>query len=265
MSRSPSSPTASPWLLPALIATFSASPIPALTGEFREFTNHAGQKLRAAIVSATEQEVTLKREDGSQITGGISFFSAADQSHIEDWRKANPAQQAYDFSIDASRQRVGRTKTNEGNLIVVYETWKFSIKVENRSKAGSAGAPVEGLELAYNLSKTAKSKAVQSAMLHDDLVPAGGLLIKAGTVNVGTIEYLRSKTVETDTIAVNHSELAPGWYYTDGSRDEHNDTLEGITVQLRKDGKVIAQKTLGSKAATGAKWIEPGASAAPKR
>ncbi len=226
--------------------------------EYREFTNHSGQKMRAAIVSATEAEVTLKRENGTQVTGGISFFSAEDQSHIAEWRKANPSQQTYDFDIQAERKRVDRRKTTEDTLIVVYETWKFVIKVENRSKSGNAGTPVEGIEVFYNLSKTAKSRARQAGELHQGLIPAGGLLVRAGRMDLGTVEYLKSKTAETDLIPISQSELAPGWYYADGSRDEHIDTLEGLSVQIRKDGKVIAEKSFGTKAAASAKWVDPG-------
>ncbi len=245
-------------LLLILAAGLSFASAVARAETFRDFTNHSGQKMRATIVSATETEVTLKREDGTQITGGISFFSAEDQTHIAEWRKANPVPYAYDFDIQATRQRVERRKSTEGNLIAVYETWKFSIKVENRSKTGNAGTAVEGIEVFYNLSKTAKSRARQARELHQGLIPAGGMLVKVGRADLGTIEYLKSKTVETEIIPVNHSELAPGWYYADGSKDEHNDVLEGISIQIRKDGKVIAEKALGTKTVTNAKWVNPG-------
>ncbi len=258
MNGSPRPPKPFRLLLPALVVAVSVCPVAKAAEDFREFTNQSGQKMRAAIVSATETEVTLKREDGAQITGGISFFSAEDQARIAEWRKANPVQYAYDFDIQATRQRVNRNKSTEGNLIAVYETWKFTIKVENRSKSGNAGTTVEGIEIFYNLSKTAKSRARQARELHQGLVPAGGMLVKVGNVDLGTVEYLKSKTVETEAIPINHSELAPGWYYADGSKDEHNDVLEGITIQIRKDGKVIAEKAIGTKAATDAKWVDPG-------
>lgn len=231
---------------------------------YRDFTSQAGKTLRATIVSATDSDVTLKREDGGEITGGISFFSPADQEFIANWRKANPAKQNYDFTIESSRQRVGRTKATEGNLIVVYETWKFTIKIENRTKSGNVGVPLEGLKVAYNIHKTAKARAREARSQNDALTPAGSLLVKADMLDPGKIDYLKTVQLETDTIPINASELAPGWYYADGSKDEHNDELEGITVKILKDDQVIAEKSFGSKASAEAKWVGPGGAAAPK-
>lgn len=252
-------------LLPTLALALSFCPTASRSETYREFTNHSGQKLRAVIVSSSDTEVTLKREDGRLVTGGITFFSKADQTHIEEWRKANPAQYTYDFDIKPTRQRVDREKSREGNLLVVNETWKFTIEVENRSKAGTSGVTLEGIEVHYNLFKTAKSKARQAREMNRELAPAGGMLVKVGKVDLGSIEYLRSKTVETDIIPVNHSELAPGWYYADGTKDESNDDLEGISIQIRKDGKVIAEKVLGAKALETAKWVDSGGGSQRRR
>ena len=108
--RFPASPRLRPprVLLPFLALALAFSPTMLRSETYREFTNHSGQKLRAVIVSATDTEVTLKREDGGLVTGGISFFSSSDQTHIAKWREANPEQNAYDFDIKATRQRVVR-------------------------------------------------------------------------------------------------------------------------------------------------------------
>lgn len=241
-----------------------AMTIPMSAEEYRDFTSQAGKTLRATIVSATESDVTLKREDGGQITGGVAFFSPSDQEFIANWRKANPSKQAYDFTIETSRQRVDRTKASEGNLNVVYETWKFLIKIENRTKSGNSGVSLEGLKVAYNIHKTAKARAREARSQNEALTPAGSLLVKADVIDLGKIDYLKTMQVETDTVPVNASELAPGWYYADGSKDEHNDELEGITVKILKDDQVIAEKSFGSKASAEAKWVGPGGTAAPK-
>ncbi len=256
--RFPASPRLRPprVLLPFLALALAFCPTMLRSETYREFTNHSGQKLRAVIVSATDTEVTLKREDGGLVTGGISFFSSSDQTHIAKWREANPEQYTYDFDIKATRQRVDREKSRERNLLLLHETWKFTIAVENRSKAGTSGVSLEGIEIHYNLFKTAKSKARVANEMNRDLARSGGMLVKVGKVDLGLIEYLKSKTVETDVIPVNHSELAPGWYYADGSKDENNDDLEGISIQIRKDGKVIAEKVFGSKAVETAKWVD---------
>ncbi len=225
--------------------------------EFREFTNSSGKTIKAVVISATATDVTLKMEDGRQLTGGVAFFSESDRQFIETWRKANPAKIAYDFEVTLTKDRAERRKTTEGNKIVVYESWKYGITVENKSKSGSSGVTASGLELRYNISKTAKADASQANELNQGLIPAGGLLIKAGSAKLGNLEYLRSVDIETEAIPVSFSELAPGWYYADGSKDEKNDELEGIWVQIVEGDSVLFEKKLGSKAAENAKWVSP--------
>lgn len=246
-----------PCLTISILTTLSIIPSQSVAEDFREFTNTGGQTMKAIIISATDTDVTLKREDGREVSGGIRFFSEADQSHIAEWRKANPAQITYDFAIQFTRERTDRTKSVEGHLNVVYESWKYKIKLENRSKAGGAGIPVSGISLLYNLSKTPKSRARDSSSQNNNLRSAGGLLVQTGKIDLGTLEYLRVKEFETETIPINHSELAPGWYYADGGKDESNDELEGISIQLVKDGKIVAEQKNGSKQATETKWIAP--------
>lgn len=225
--------------------------------EFREFTNSAGKTIKASVIAATASDVTLKMEDGRQMTGGVSFFSKGDQEYIEAWREANPSKVAYNFEVTLSRDRAERRKATEGNKIIVYETWKYKVEVENKSKSGSAGVTASGLELRYNIAKTAKAIAMQASALNEGLIPSGALLVKAGSAKLGDIEYLRSVKIETDAVPVTYSELAPGWYYSDGTKDEQNDELEGIWIQIVEGDKVIYEKKLGSKVAADAKWVAP--------
>ncbi len=246
------------------IAIFAASlliPVFFLTtlraDEFREFTNSAGKTIKASVIAATATDVTLKMEDGRQMTGGVSFFSEGDREYIESWRKANPSKIAYDFEVTVSKSREERRKATEGSMNIVYETWKYEVKVENRSRSGATGVTTSGLELRYNIAKTAKAKADQANTLNQSLAPSGPLLVKAGSAKLGEIEYLRSVQIETDTVPITLSELAPGWYFADGSKDQNDDELEGIWVQIVEGDTVVFEKKLGSKAAADGKWVAP--------
>ena len=66
-----------------------------------------------------------------------------------------------------------------------------------------------------------------------------------------------SVSIETELIPITHSELAPGWYYADGTKDQHNDELEGIWIQIVEGDTVLFEKKLGSKAAAEAIWVAP--------
>jgi len=228
--------------------------------ETREFTNSAGSKINATILAATESDVTLKLADGREITGGINFFSREDQDYISKWRELHPVEYSYDFEVDFTRDRTKRNKRSEGSTIVVYEDWRYKVKIENRSKSGNDGADVSGLELHYNIVKTARANAAEARSLHQGMVANRQNLIRAGKIELGKIGYLKETEVLTETVPINESELAPGWYYADGSKDEKSDDLEGIEVRIVKDGKVVFEEKSGSKDVQSGKWIAPGGS-----
>lgn len=229
----------------------------AFGAEFREFKNTSGQSIQGKITSATDTEVTLQLSDGREITGGINYFSPGDQKFIAEWKKKHPAQIDYDFGVDFSRERTDRNEKREGNIEVTYEDWIYNITVENRSKDGNTGAAVSGLELQYNLIKTAKAKAREASYLHSDMSPSKGKMVKPGKVSLETMKYLDETKVSTEVIPITASELAPGWYYADGTKDEQNDEFEGIWIQIYKDGRKVYEAKHGTKEAELTKWVPP--------
>lgn len=76
------------------VTVFSSLCISALiaedAGEFRTFTNAQGQTLRARIVSASESDVTIRREDGKEFTMPLSRLSASDREFVASWSKTEP-------------------------------------------------------------------------------------------------------------------------------------------------------------------------------
>ncbi|MEM9017667.1 MAG: C-type lectin domain-containing protein [Verrucomicrobiota bacterium] len=235
-----------------------ASPLAAQAEEIRVFTNSSGKTIRGSIVTATSEEVTIKLESGQTISGGVTFFSEMDQKFIQEWVKKNPTPVSYDFDVDMSRERTDRNKkTEDGNTIVTYENWRYKLTLENRSKIGNNGSDVDGLELHYNIVKVAKANANEARYLHKDMRSSGGFLTKSGKIKLPALEYLREKEFTTETIPINQSELAPGWYYTDGSKDEKEDEFEGIWVKIVKDNEPVFEKKLGNKGLEKAKWVNP--------
>ncbi|MDF1659720.1 MAG: hypothetical protein P1U58_19045 [Verrucomicrobiales bacterium] len=225
--------------------------------EFREFTNTAGSKLQGKVISATDSEVTLKLADGREISGGINFFSKADQDYIGKWLKENPVQIDYDFDVSLSRSRKNKREVNEGSIVSNYEDWEYKITLENRSKNGTTGTEVGGLVLHYNLVKTAKSKGREANQLNRALKPSGRLRVKPGTVMIPDLKYLEDTDLVTKTIPINLSELAPGYYYPDGTKDEQNDDFEGIVIKIMSKGKAVFETTHGSNAVENMKWMAP--------
>lgn len=225
--------------------------------QVRNFSNKSGKVIKASIVSATADEVTLKMENGRTITGGVNFFSPEDQKYIKAWAKKNPIQIKYEFDIKASRSRTDRDKVSEGSTNVVYETWIYKITLENRSRAGQKGSPVSGLTLHYNIALMPKANAEKSRYLLKGAASSGRYAIKKGKVSLGTMPYLKRGEYSTDTFPINNSELAPGWYYADGTKDEKEDDLEGIIIKIMKGKDVVFEKSIGSKVLENLKWSAP--------
>ena len=59
--------------------------LPILEEPLRIFTNKAGRKIEARIVSSEGEKVTIARKDGKSFTIAISSLSEADQNYILTW------------------------------------------------------------------------------------------------------------------------------------------------------------------------------------
>src|SRR5688572_23208601 len=55
---------------------------PLAAGEYREFTDKSGRKVRAELVGVEGEKVTLRTDDGRKATLELSRLSAADQEYV---------------------------------------------------------------------------------------------------------------------------------------------------------------------------------------
>lgn len=93
-------------------------------GEYRTFTSTQGQSLKAKIVSATEADVKIVREDGKEFTMPLTRLSAADQEFIKGWRDAQPSEPSgsapaaveSDVSLEKINETIGYPLFADGNL-----------------------------------------------------------------------------------------------------------------------------------------------------
>ncbi len=213
--------------------------------DFREFTSHDGKTIRAEIVSASETEVKLRMEDGREINGGISFFSDSDQAFINKWREANFD---YRFEVDFTKKRNKRDKVQEGGSTeVVYEEWYFDVSVENATQTDLSNVEAQYkvyLSFAANADKRAKQP----------LKSEGKYRVLSGKAAIPKIERLRSVNFSTTPFQIAHSELLPGWYYANGSKDEKHDDIEGLWVRIMHNGKMVHEYKSSGQALQSAKW-----------
>jgi hypothetical protein len=224
--------------------------------EKRKFTNSSGKEISASIVSASDTDVTLQLENGKTITAGLNFFSKPDQDYVKSWAAKNPAETKYSFDVKTTRNQSGRDKSTRSNTIYLREDWIYKMLLENRSKVGNKGVAVSGATLEYNIFVTPKVETMKSSS-DDDITLSGRCRVQKGKITLPDIAYLGKAEFSSVKFPINHSELAPGWYYTDGSKDERKDDLEGIWIQVVKGKEILFEKKIGTKELDSVKWSAP--------
>ncbi len=225
--------------------------------QIRKFTSTTGKEINASIVAATDSDVTLKLDNGKTTTGGIKFFSASDQEYIRTWVAQNPQEKKFGFEIKVTKERTGRDKSNSGNHIYTNENWVYKIQIENKSKSGNTGTPVSGATLEYNVLVSPKARMSVESSSPKDLTSSGRYRVLKGKISLPEIAYLGKSEHTTAVFPLNQSELAPGWYYTDGTKDEKKDDLEGILIQIVKETEILAEKKIGTQDLESARWTAP--------
>ena len=177
------------FLFSVILATVLI-PLTSYSQTLREFSNTSGKVIRASIVSATDEEVTLKLENGNVITGGVAFFSKKDQEYIKSWAKKNPTPIRYEFTIQTTKGRTNRDKNTRGTIHVTYEDWVYKIQIENRSKKGNSGTSIKGLQLQYNVVLSPQVRSQRSSGSQKPLQLSGRYHIKKGNLSVPAMDYL---------------------------------------------------------------------------
>lgn len=238
------------------IATISIGNVYSQTaGETRKFTSTSGKIITGKIVSGDSESVTLQLEAGNTITGGIQFFSGPDREYINNWIRKNPAPVKFQFEAKVTKRRSDRKEVQEGSVIVTYETWKYMLEIENRSRTTTKGAQLDNVEVHYNIFKQSKADANRSSSQKSGR--SGKYEVITGKSTIGSMAYLDKKQLETKKFQVNESELAPGYYYSNGSKDNKKDDLEGIICKVIVDGKVVFEDKSGSRDLDTVRWVKP--------
>lgn len=211
------SPTLSTALgLAALLLPLAAQAEP------RTFTSTDGRSVEAEIVSGDAQTVTLKLANGQTLTTTLDRFSPADRKFISTWVKANPVKINYSFQVSYTKDKTGSTKQKNGSVSVTVENWLCRIKVANRS-----GQDLEKLELDYTIfyEQMSDGRPVLRSSRDKIVLPS--------------IRSNEELTTETKEIKLASTQLDGGFYYTDGSRARQKDTLAGLSLRFRHEGKEI--------------------------
>lgn len=217
--------------------------------EVRSFSSPDGKTIKAQILGATESAVKLKLDGGRELDAAITAFSKADQDYIAEWRATNKPAVKYGFDVQYKRKRTEKEKRNEGAVVVTYEKWLYEVTVENESDSD-----LSGLELHYKIYKSAKADASEAMYRGEGLTREGDYLVMKGKVDLGTLQRLKSSTVQTGGIPLSQSQLDGNFYYIDGDKSNKKDELDGAWFKIFHDGKEVHEVKSSHAAVKNAKW-----------
>lgn len=233
---------------------------------YHQFSDKKGQKVSALVlgVSADNQKMKIRREDGQEFEMVINLLSLDDQQYLKDWMKTRPLAQtappvksAFRLQTVITRQ-AGATEKHAGESRNMEEKANFfRVVVRNLSRE-----TLEGAELAYAvvwddraiIYKTSEGQWTYTYPDEDEPVR-----VKIeGVLPLGPLRFNGEASLET----------APGnidTVFLDGSEVYRQDEMIGIKVRVRaKDGTVIHEADYGSASIASMGWDEIEALTAPQ-
>ncbi len=206
---------------------FSLAVLATMTAKLcaREFTDLQGRKLDAEIVSATNEQVTLKRTaDGRAVTSNVSIFSAEDQKFIRDYAVANVK---YSFEVRYTKKKRDEKKIDSGGSQGTLERWFYSLSFRNLSAMDAEGVSVD---YAIYMKEAAADGRTPPRM------------VESGTEKLQDVRKNATGMMETKAVEIIRLRPKPGYYFTSGEGGK-SDQLAGFSLKFMKDGKEIFSYT----------------------
>lgn len=114
-------------------------------GQFHEFTDKKGQKIRAALLDVSEdlQTMEIRREDGAEFESVINVLSLDDQQYIKDWLANRPENVDFRLEIAIAKKPVGSETADYSSLQLETKSTNYEIKVKNLSRETLESARLE--------------------------------------------------------------------------------------------------------------------------
>lgn len=211
--------------------------------ELRTFTDLEGRTLRAEIVSATDRDVKIRRDDGMVFEVPVMTFTLADRKYIEAWRKEQSSQTALPLRI---RLEVSQTKKTVGRSEDLSSTTKmveagYRILIKNESSA-----PMDGLRIEYRV-----FKFEDRVGLSDSKRPLGKI---SGKIDKVSVPRFGQNEFTTKPVKLTVDQLKPEWSYVGGYDPRTADSLAGIWLRLIDSKDQVVHEYASSDKLTAEGW-----------
>lgn len=187
----------------------------------REFTDLQGRKIDAEIISATNEQVTLKRTaDGRALTANVSIFSAEDQNFIREYAAANVK---YSFEVRHTKKKKDESKVDQGGVQGTLENWYYLLTFRNLSVVDAEGVTVNYAIYMKEAAENGRTPPREVA---------------SGTEKLETVRKNATGMIETKTVPIVRVRPKAGYVFRSGEGGK-SDQLAGFALKFMKDGKEI--------------------------
>lgn len=214
-------------------------PLFAQDSDWRTVTDNQGRSIRAQLISANDEEVTVKREDGQSFTLKIGTLSEADQKAVRAFASKPQPIGPNDLKLGLSR---GKLDTNtekktitliDGTIVkdgmtIITEKWGYNITLDNKSPN-----PLSGLRAEYRLFATIDS-------VHSN--ENKGLKKRAYSANVETIPRHESVSIKSESIPAIKTHYNGNIISAKTGESSSRETLYGIWIRIYRGNELVIEE-----------------------
>jgi hypothetical protein len=125
--------------------------------------------------------------------------------------------------VDASANQ----NSASGSIMRAKERWSYDVTIENKTFKD-----LSGLEMKYVIFFKQEKLAVKDAATTRR---------QSGSVTIGLLKPHEKKSVTTNSVELDKTQLVGNYYYPDGGRQKAQDTLGGLWVRVYQNGQQLVE------------------------
>ncbi|MFH1499049.1 MAG: hypothetical protein ABII82_14625 [Verrucomicrobiota bacterium] len=229
----------------------TALPLLANDSDWRTFTDTQGRSIRAQLIDATDDEVTIKREDGRTFTLKVDQLSAADQKVIREFAKRPRPIPAGALQVEMSRGMFSSEKKDSDVILTTgkivkngrtttTEKWGYTITLNNKSPE-----PIKGLRAEYRLFATVDNVHEKGKQ---------GLKKTAYSTKIETIPLHDRVSFRTETIDASKMRYNGNIVSAATGDSTSRETLVGIWIRIYRDQELVMESSMPAGLADKEQW-----------
>jgi hypothetical protein len=197
------------------------------SSEFRTFTDVKGRHIEAKITRTSGKDIYIERRDGFDAKVDISTFSEADQEYIKEWAY-NSLLKSDLFDVRFSSKRSDRDKYTSCGIEYEKYTMHYDVVITNNDYDNDfKNIKIEYLIVKFEDALAAKKKS------------HGTLIRFQGSASHHLIQAREEIRISTEKFPMQETDLAPGYFWTNGGKENSKDVIRGIWVKIYVGDKLV--------------------------